>query len=439
MSVAAGSFDPAASPRRRAVAPARHPLVTIDTPGERFRLMILWMTLLGSALVIAEPSPYEVGVLIAVIVFMSSGSILLRPVHMPLAFILVVYCLGLSISSVAVLWQKKVLTWTLVSWYLAVTAIFFAAIVTENTERRINAIMRGWTAAALLAGLCGIIGYFRLVPGAFDLFTLYGRAKGTFNDPNVLAPFLIAPMLVAIQVFFSGSFKAMAKASVVLAVTLCAMLLTFSRGGWMHLALSGAVMVFLLFVTSQSSRERLRIIILVMVAVLLFATLIGVLLSVDSVATLMRERANLSQSYDSGPMGRFGRHIFGWQLALEEPLGIGPLQFASRFTEDTHNAYLNSFMAGGWISGVTYPAIVAMTTIVGLINCFQRTPWQKTSITLFSAFFGLAVLGFIIDSEHWRHFWVLMGLIFGLGLANRLALSNPIHAPGHLAVRRERA
>ncbi len=45
--------------------------------------------------------------------------------------------------------------------------------------------------AALIAAVCGIAGYFRLFPRAFDLFTLYGRAKGTFNDPNVFGPFLI--------------------------------------------------------------------------------------------------------------------------------------------------------------------------------------------------------------------------------------------------------
>ena len=42
-------------------------------------------------------------------------------------------------------------------------------------------------------------GMTTVLDGAADLFTLYGRAKGTFKDPNVYAPFLVLPLLFLIE------------------------------------------------------------------------------------------------------------------------------------------------------------------------------------------------------------------------------------------------
>ncbi len=92
-----------------------------------------------------------------------------------------------------------------------------------------------------------------------------------------------------------------------------------------------------------------------MAGVAAIALLLAALLSIDAVANLFKERVSLDQSYDVGEMGRFGRHVLGALLALDVPLGIGPLQFSKIFPEDPHNSYLNAFMSGGWLSGVCYP------------------------------------------------------------------------------------
>ena len=48
--------------------------------------------------------------------------------------------------------------------------------------------------------------------------------------------------------------------------------------------------------------------------------------------TCSRSAPSLDQSYDIGHYGRFGRYILGVHLALEHPLGIGPLQFSALFS-----------------------------------------------------------------------------------------------------------
>jgi hypothetical protein len=392
--------------------------------GEPFRLAALWLMMVGGAFVFAEPSPYEIGALGAIAAFALTGGLRLRAAHGPLLIVLVVYCLGLTISAIPVLGAPQVAPWVAVSWYLAVTMVFFAIVAVDNTEARMRVIIRAWTLAALIAAVAGIAGYFRVFPGAFDLFTLYGRAKGTFNDPNVFGPFLILPMLVAMQAFLSATSQSLIRAGAVFAVLLVALLLSFSRGAWIHFALSAVVMTGLMVLTAETAAQRFRILLVVAAGFVLLIAFVGVLLSIDKVAELMRERASLNQSYDSGPMGRFGRHAYGWQMALDEPLGIGPLQFTRFFPEAPHNVYLNSFMAGGWTGGIAYIVLVASTLLVGLVAALGRTPWQPFTIAVFATFCGLAFEGQIIDSDHWRHFWVLAGLLWGLAITKRVAAAR---------------
>jgi len=203
------------------------------------------------------------------------------------------------------------------------------------------------------------------------------------------------------------------------------LLFTFSRGAWFHMVVSLAVMLALLFVTAQSDATRGRIVMMCLAGAFALLALIGLILSIDSIGQQFTDRANLNQSYDNGPMGRFGRHIYGLQLALASPMGIGPLQFSSMFGEDTHNAYLNNFMAGGWTGGIAYFVMVLTTLLVGFGTCFVRVPWQTGYIALYAAFVGVITESAIIDSEHWRHYWLQLGLIWGLTLAARMYRRDP--------------
>ena len=66
----------------------------------------------------------------------------------------------------------------------------------DNAERRLELLMRGYLAAAIIASVVPVAGYFRMFGAASEMFIEYGRARGTFNDPNVLGAFLILPALL---------------------------------------------------------------------------------------------------------------------------------------------------------------------------------------------------------------------------------------------------
>ncbi|MGN6310580.1 MAG: O-antigen ligase family protein [Xanthobacteraceae bacterium] len=379
---------------------------------------LLWLVGCSGAVVFFEPSPYELTTLLAMIVLVATG-LSLRIAFLPLAAMLFLINIGYTICAADLMNQSRIVTWVLTSWYMAITAIFFAMAVAQDTSARLDFLRRGLIFGALIASLAGIAGYFKLFPGAYGLFTLYGRAMGPFKDPNVFSAFLVLPALFLLQSVVSDRFGKALRSTLVLGIITLALLLAFSRAAWGQFIISAAFMLFMMVLTSKTNIQRSRIITLSVAALLMGVVLLLVLLSFDSIDTIFKQRASFDQSYDEGRFGRFGRHILGARMALDLPFGIGPLQFTKFFPEDTHNSYLNAFMSGGWISGVCYPALIGTTVVLGFRYAFVRTPWQRVYLAVFATFLGTVGEAFIIDTDHWRHFWMMMGLMWGMFAANQ--------------------
>jgi hypothetical protein len=374
---------------------------------------LVWLVGASGAIVFIEPSPYELTTLAAAVIFLATG-LRLRLVFMPLLLLLVLLNIGYSIGAIPFIEQSDVANWIATSWYMAVTVMFFAMVVADDTAARLDMLRRGLIVGALITSTAAIAGYFNLVPGGHDLLTLYERARGTFKDPNVLGAFLILPALFALQSVVSDSFGKAFRSTIALGIMALAILLAFSRAAWGGLVITAAFMLALMVLTSQSRGQRSRIIVMAVVAVILVVLLLAVLLSFDSIREMFNQRASFDQSYDEGRFGRFGRHILGADMALDLPFGIGPLQFHNYFPEDTHNSYLNAFMSGGWIAGICYPALVFITVIQGFRHVFVRVPWQRAYLAIFAAFLGTVGESFVIDTDHWRHFWMMLGAMWGM-------------------------
>jgi hypothetical protein len=379
---------------------------------------LLWSLGASGAIVFIEPSPYELVTLTAMLFFFATGA-RLRLVFVPLLLLLFLINIGYTIGAIDLLEKPAIMNWILTSWYMAVTVILFAMIMSEDTAARLDLLRRGLIVGGLIAATSAIAGYFNLVPGGHDLLTLYERARGTFKDPNVLGAFLVLPALFVLQSVVSDRFGKSFRSAIAFGIMSLAILLAFSRAAWGLLAIASAFMLALMVLTSASRAQRSRIIAMAVAAAVLVAVLLAVLLSLDSVAEMFKQRASFDQSYDEGRFGRFGRHILGAQMALDLPFGIGPLQFTKFFPEDTHNSYLNAFMSGGWISGICYPALMFTTVILGFRHVFVRVPWQRAYLAVFAAFLGTVGESFVIDTDHWRHFWMMLGAMWGMFAATQ--------------------
>jgi hypothetical protein len=396
-----------------ATAESSFPSVTTAPGVLALQRALVWLVGVSGAIVFIEPSPYELMTLMATVIFFATG-LRARLVFMPLLLLLILLNVGYSIGAIPFIETSEVANWIATSWYMAFTVMFFAMVVADDTLARLDMLRRGLIVGGMIASLAALAGYFNLVPGGHDLLTLYERARGTFKDPNVLGAFLILPALFVLQNIVSDPLGKSFRNTIALGIMALAILLAFSRAAWGGLIITSAFMLAMMVVTSPSPAQRSRIVVMAVAAALLVAVLLAVLLSFDSISEMFQQRASFDQSYDEGRFGRFGRHILGAQMALDLPFGIGPLQFHNYFPEDTHNSYLNAFMSGGWISGICYPALVFVTVITGFRYVFVRVPWQRAYLAIFSAFLGTVGESFIIDTDHWRHFWMMLGAMWGM-------------------------
>jgi hypothetical protein len=386
---------------------------------DRLRLGALWLVGAAGGFVMIEPAPYEFLIMLSAILFMATG-LTLRAGHLPLMLLLIFYNIGFATSLLPVITLEDTAKWTAVSCFLSVTTLFFAVAVTEDTARRTDILLRGYIVAAVVTSIIAVLAYFKLIPG-WETFIFALRARSTFKDPNVFGPFLILPGLIVLQRIMFGGLRGFLLNGVVALVIAAGLFLSFSRGAWGHLGASALMMIFFTFVTTRSSAERLRIVVIAAIGAIMIAAFILALLSMDQVANLFKERASLVQNYDAGHLGRFGRHILGALMIPDHPLGVGPLQFSKYFPEDPHNSFLDAFMAGGWLGGFTFIALVLVTLTIGFRHVFVRSPWQATYIAVYAAFVGEVGESYIIDVQHWRHYYLIMGLVWGLLIASRAA------------------
>jgi O-antigen ligase len=393
---------------------------------ETLRGALLWLIGFAGAFVFIEPSPYEVVGILTITLFALTG-LSLRPALAPLMLLLVLLNVGYALAVVQVGDQPKPVIWVLVSAFLAATAIFYAAMLGIDTQRRLDLLMRGYLAAALVAALVAIAAYFHLFGGASDTFLLYMRARGTFNDPNVLGAFLVLPGLLMFQRILAG--RLMLRSAMMLLVMLTALFLTFSRAAWGVFAVTALILMGLTFTTSRSNSERVRIVFVAIVGVVVVVAFIAALLSIKRVESLFEIRASLEQSYDIGHYGRFGRYLLGADLMLNHPLGIGPLQFSRYALEDPHNTFLNEFMSGGWLSGFAHLTLCAVTVTASTRFLFVRTPWQPTYLAVYAAYIGVVGESVIIDIDHWRHYFLILGMLWGLMAATRAYSTRAMSIP----------
>jgi O-antigen ligase len=197
-----------------------------------------------------------------------------------------------------------------------------------------------------------------------------------------------------------------------------ALLLTFSRGAWAHFALSAGIVLLLTFLTAPSIRTRLRLIVLSAVALITLTAFVAGALSVGSLAEMFQQRAKLTQSYDVGSGGRFGLQEKAVEAVLENPAGMGPFEFARVYGGQQHNVYFQAFLVYGWAGGFAYLLLVVLTLVIGFRQSIVATPWQPYLIAALGTFCGEVFESFVVDTDHWRHYFLALGMVWGLAVAS---------------------
>src|ERR1700710_2575699 len=128
---------------------------------------LVWLVCASGAIVFIEPSPYEISTLATSLIFFATGALRMRLVFIPLLLTLFLLNVGYSISAICVFDQTygaidrpSVAAWIATSWYMAITVIFFAMVISEDTAARLDMLRRGLIVGGLVAASAGVAGYF---------------------------------------------------------------------------------------------------------------------------------------------------------------------------------------------------------------------------------------------------------------------------------------
>lgn len=372
----------------------------------------LFIFMCGGGVVLIEPSPYEFAFFLALFVFMLGG-MRLGAGAVVMTILLMLYNIGGLFSLIPFLDNGDAVQFIGVSFYLAVTAVFFAALLQDDARWRMHALTWGLVSGATIASVAGILGYFD-VAGLGAIFTRFDRAAGTFKDPNVLGTFVILPLVLLAQaILITGRLRL--RYVVPLAIILFGgVFLSFSRGAWGNMILSMALMTMLTFLFVAGPQQRLRITVLAVTGVIGAIVALAIALSIEELRSMFEVRAALVQHYDVGATGRFGRIFRAIPELLDRPNGYGPMQFRNVWFEDPHNVYLNAFSAYGWLGGLSYLCLIGATLFVGWRLIATPSDMQAFAIAVWSVLFVQMLQGLTIDTDHWRHFYLLLGLTWGL-------------------------
>lgn len=368
-----------------------------------------------SSIVFSEPAVADALLLVMIFAVPALGAVRFGRITIASFVIwLVIVALGLA-GTVMSTTMDTAVKHQLITLFLAASAFVLAGYITADPEPRVRLVMLAYVLACLVATAAAFIGYFNLLPGAYDLFTNLGRARGTFKDPNVYGAAMAPGVVLALWCMLRETAgRAYIAAAVALVLTL-GVLLSVSRGAWISTALSLALLGWITLVRSRRRTDFWRFGVVGALGTLALVIALAGALQLDSVKEMVSERANLDQGYDEGADGRFGGQAKAIGLMLDNPLGIGTFTFRDSYHhEEVHNVYLSQFLNAGWLGGMLYIVSVLLTLWIGFRGSFRNGVLQGPFLIATTAFAGVAFEGLVVDTDHWRHFFILMACIWGL-------------------------
>jgi hypothetical protein len=403
----------------KAVAPSN--AITIAT----LRSWMVSLVFIASFMSTFQPAPCDIIFVLALLLSLTGG-LRFTLVLMPLLFLLVVYNFAGLMSYMLIpqdLLDAK--QYILGLAYTSFSGIFLAAYIADDPAPRFRQITKAYWIGATIGATIGLIGYFKIEPISQYLPEFQERAVGFYKDPNVFSTWLVFPVVTMLQGFLMGTLRIRPLSVVSFLVIFAALFLSFSRGAWINAIMAISLMLLMTVFLAPSNVLRIRITLAGILGILIFAVMLSILLSIPEARDTFLDRFTLVKSYDAGETGRFGNQLNSIPILMTKPLGLGPYQFAAIYGLAPHNTFLNSFSSAGWLGGISFISFVICSYIVGFKAAFTRSPFQPYSIAAISCFLAVTLQSIQIDTEHWRHLYWMVGMVWGLYSASIIYKHRP--------------
>lgn len=385
------------------VAPASVP------SGARLYRLLFGFAFCISSFVLIEPAPVDALMLLLLVSGIVMGTVRLAA----LSILPVVLLTGLALANVIsiplaadparAVWYFLVTFYLMTSWALCVGAL------DAGGMPLLQVLFRGYSFAAFISVVLALTSYFHLI-GFQSLLLLYGRPKGLFKDPNVYGPFLvpIAVMAVTGCLPIASRFWQICMA----VVASMGIALSYSRACWINYVVSLVLFVVLDLVLPSRSPEAHSVSlsrVLMFGAVALLAVL--AIIQVPSVQSMLAVRLGQGGMHDYDQV-RFQTQRLAVQAAIDHPLGIGPGQSEATFQYATHSSYMRVLSENG-LFGLFCFVGFALSSVVQAVRkaCLAETAaWRGLFVAAAACICGQLINCGVVDSVHWRHFWILLAL-----------------------------
>ncbi|MEM9462226.1 MAG: O-antigen ligase family protein [Myxococcota bacterium] len=367
--------------------------------------VMLALTVATGAIVRVEPAPYDLLMVLTLglgpwLLWPSARASLLLPGVLAALLLL---ANGISLVLTPALGHS--LRFFGVTAYLMVSAALVVGWLERGGTPLLRTLLHAYAVAALLGGGVAIAAYFGLIPGA-SLMLPKGRLQGLFKDANVFGAFM-APAVVLGVARLTDAGEGRLRWATVVGVGLVGVLLSYSRGAWINLAI-GLLAYACLRLVSGRVRPTLGTVLGVGIALALVGALLVVVFDHPAVREMLTLRAS-AQDYDDD---RFANQAAAMAMAWDHPWGIGPGATESHFPISAHSLYVRAFVENGRLGlWATVGLLVAsQLRAIGATLWAEDPQVQRLMAVVAATLAAVVVESAVIDTVHWRHLWLLLAL-----------------------------
>lgn len=259
-------------------------------------------------------------------------------------------------------------------------------------------LFKSYTVGAIVSALTGVGWWFFAATGS------NARYSFVFDDPNVYGAFLVpATLFLLWRVLSKKTEMAMRWLGLSgLSLLYVALALTVSRGAWLQLVVATLVLVGIMTIRREFDHFSIKTIGGGLAVLALVLTLSSTTLSelpIDRASSSDQGRIdNLHYALDT--IADFSMH----QFIIGR--GNGSYELFSPDHFSAHNTYLRLLFENGVLGLGLFILFVSLAII--------RRRHELTSphvAIVVAALAGILVHSLFIDTLHWRHFWLLLGLL----------------------------
>lgn len=356
--------------------------------------------------VFIQPAPPDIVLMIVIAVALVTGRFTLRRTPSPILALLCIFLVLNLVSAVFAVSPGRVGFFFLTTLYLCAFAVWITGFV--DSVERARVIIAPLVAGAVASTAIGVAVLYLNFPGKSLVDFSDGlRARGFFKDPNVFGPFCVFIALILISELLEPRVLRARRTTklVLLAVMALGVIFASSRAAWLNAVVAIVTMLVAYSLRRGGGRKAAAI----LVTLVVMAGAGALALAASGSAGFLGSRAHY-QTYDNT---RFAAQEEGLRLVQHYPFGIGPGQFELEVPIAAHSTYIRVLAEQGFLGLFVMIALLLSTLGLATANVIRgRDTYGIGSVPLLAAMCGTMANSAFVDTLHWRHSWLLFGLIW---------------------------